>query len=207
MARSKERSDLLMRELDRDIAAMLEEDFGTPDHNADKKLTLDDPLHSTSESLEAPILLSRPASGSRREIRAVSVDSADSIRESSLLLPGQLPNSISTSEMNVNTELDKLSQLGSPSLFSSKSSPGGQESLNPNLLGTASTEGASAKSEDSEKCNLGMSESPHCLPSYPLQSAHEEKQAVPSLEEFTKEKEMHTLQLAALQVMHQFIFF
>ena len=41
-AGARERAEELMRELDRDIAAMLDQDLATPDHNADKKSTVDE---------------------------------------------------------------------------------------------------------------------------------------------------------------------
>uniref|UniRef100_A0A2C9KCS9 B30.2/SPRY domain-containing protein n=1 Tax=Biomphalaria glabrata TaxID=6526 RepID=A0A2C9KCS9_BIOGL len=117
--RTKERCELLMRELDRDISAMLEEDLSTVDHNADKKTATEEVSRQGSKGAAiysgeihvAPP--EQPRLGMRREMRAVSVDSADTVADTLTL---KLRNPISASEMNLNSDLDRLSQIGSQNL-------------------------------------------------------------------------------------------
>ncbi|RUS68742.1 hypothetical protein EGW08_023496, partial [Elysia chlorotica] len=121
---SKERSDRLMRELDRDIAAMLEEDLsGAPDHNADKKTVPDEGSRQTAGGSTSAVTTPTPALLEdcsqdasrvmmRRAIRAVSVDSADDSPHMPFAShPGLHP--VSASEMCLNSDLDRLTQIGS----------------------------------------------------------------------------------------------
>ena len=125
---SKERFDRLMRELDRDIASMLDEDLtGTPDHNADKKSGSDEAGRQRSGMSGAssitpltPSLLEDCSQDAarlmmRRAIRAVSVDSADEGLGPRSMSAAPHPglNPISASEMCLNSDLDRLSQVGS----------------------------------------------------------------------------------------------
>ncbi|GFS09340.1 HECT and RLD domain-containing E3 ubiquitin protein ligase family member 1, partial [Elysia marginata] len=122
---SKERSDRLMRELDRDIAAMLEEDLsGTPDHNADKKAASEEVSRqgavagASAITPPTPALLEECSQDAarvmmRRAIRAVSVDSADEgIGSRMAAAPHAGLNPISSSEMCLNSDLDRLTQVG-----------------------------------------------------------------------------------------------
>ncbi|XP_035829751.1 probable E3 ubiquitin-protein ligase HERC1 isoform X3 [Aplysia californica] len=220
-ARMKEKSDQLMMELDRDIiAAMVEEDYYTLNHNADKKTTVDEvsrpSLRHSAMASEAPAAISR-AGGMRREMRAMSVDSADSVLETETpLLAARLGTSISSSEMNVNSELDKLAQLGSQPLLSGPSTSKPETLPNDRLeQDEASAPGTSGMDFSSELLNMSAlpdtseakpesvsadNEHHHRLPAHghPINLPIFETPA-PTLEEFNREREIHTLRLAALQ--------
>ncbi|GFO36542.1 HECT and rld domain-containing e3 ubiquitin protein ligase family member 1, partial [Plakobranchus ocellatus] len=127
---SKERSDRLMRELDRDIAAMLDEDLsGAPDHNADKKTGVEEVrrqgrgMGSSNLTPSTPALAEESSQDvarvmNRRAMRAVSVDSADAsiaaegLGSHLLSAPHSGLNPISASEMCLNSDLDRLTQVG-----------------------------------------------------------------------------------------------
>lgn len=137
----KERSEILIRELEHDLSVMIEEDLTTFDHNADKKAAVESVLRqgqgvssSSSEMVQGLMvgISMTPATApttalsmttaatstsslsrlsSRRGFRAVSVDSADTENMAPSNYLSANPGSVS--EMNLNSDIDRLSQIGS----------------------------------------------------------------------------------------------
>ncbi|KAH9513369.1 putative E3 ubiquitin-protein ligase herc1 [Bulinus truncatus] len=211
--RTKERCELLMRELDRDISAMLEEDLNTVDHNADKKTAAEEvsrqgskiPASTPGEIHNIP---EQPRMGLRREMRAVSVDSADTAADTFSLIKHRNP--ISASEMNLNSDLDRLSQLGSqtisaqPKIEVLHSEQVSTEQDSPAfsgdftvtdfpLIGAAESPGFSKPSEDRYPINSNQKV-------HHLQSTELPATTIATPEKINREGEMHILKFAALQL-------
>lgn len=213
-----------MRELDRDISAMLDEDLSAPDHNADKKSAAEEicrqgnryPVFSPMDSYN---ILEPPHASMRREMRAVSVDSADTTITTTS--PQKLTHPISSSEMNLNSDLDRLSQLGSQtqvSVASHNSKPETSQSVKtepemdsafvsdfptsefsttPLVEPSASTKPPGAikpntLSADEDRSHRVPNDSKSHAPSSDLPSFSPEK--------MNREKEIHVLKFAALQL-------
>ncbi|BFZ01051.1 hypothetical protein BsWGS_04090 [Bradybaena similaris] len=211
--KSKERSEQLMRELDRDIAAMLDEDLNTLDHNADKKSVTEEvrlaglspDLHKSLESARGVML---------REMRAVSVDSAD-ITADPLSSCHRMIQPISSSEINLNSDLDRLSQIGSQAFSSlsaqmhqtqeslaSLKSDGDQESLIPSDLSTEFPSVSGSETSATAKLISGPSDDERtCRPSSYSRSPIISSEAPPlNLDKMNRDKEVHILKFAALQL-------
>ncbi|XP_059169765.1 probable E3 ubiquitin-protein ligase HERC1 isoform X3 [Physella acuta] len=220
--RTKERSELLMRELDRDISAMLDEDLSAPDHNADKKSAAEEvcrqgnryPVFSPMDSYS---ILEPPRAIMRREMRAVSVDSADTTITATS--PQKLAHPISSSEMNLNSDLDRLSQLGSQTSTASQNSkpetsqsvrtepeidsafvsdfPISEFSSTPLVEPSASTKPPGATKPNTLPADDDRS---HRVPNY--SKPHAPSSDLPSFspEKMNREKEIHVLKFAALQL-------
>lgn len=202
-----------MRELDRDIAAMLDEDLNSLDHNADKKSVTEEvrlaglspDLHKSLESARGVML---------REMRAVSVDSAD-ITSDPLSSCHRMIQPISSSEINLNSDLDRLSQIGSQAFSSlsaqmhqtqeslpSLKSDGDQESLIPSDLSTEFPSVSGTETSGTAKLISGPSDDERtCRPSSYSRSPIISSEAPPlNLDKMNRDKEVHILKFAALQL-------
>ncbi|KAH9513367.1 putative E3 ubiquitin-protein ligase herc1 [Bulinus truncatus] len=211
--KTKERCELLMRELDRDISAMLEEDLNMVDHNADKKTAAEEVSRQGSKvpastPVEIHNIPEQPRMGLRREMRAVSVDSADTAADTFSLIKHRNP--ISASEMNLNSDLDRLSQLGSqnisaqPKIEVLHSEQVSTEQDSPAfsgdftltdfpLIGAAESPGFSKPSEDRYPINSNQKV-------HHLQSTELPATTIATPEKINREREMHILKFAALQL-------
>lgn len=207
--RNRDRSEELIRELDRDIATMLDEELNNLDHNADKKSVPEEVSHLSTmfPSSETHRAL-EPVSGAvHREMRALSIDSADTVMESASVACHR----VSSSEMNLNTDLDRLSQLGSQTAARDHQRPEILPCLKPDFYHDASPADFTAelptisRTETSGAAKLTLRYSDDDRSHRPSSYCRSPILPCPELpvinvDKMNGEKEMHILKFAALQL-------